>query len=140
MVVYQIIYFSQGSQRLTESDLKSILKVSRLNNTKRQVTGVLIALDNCFLQLLEGSKDTVLNLFETIKKDDRHTDVLKVYQGQTSNRNFPEWSMGFEVTSLASFKKELGFVDISNRDLFIQNHLKNASHKVVRMIKRFYHI
>lgn len=137
--IHQLIYFSQGTRQLSEIELKSMLNISRNNNTRQQVTGILVALDNCFLQLLEGDKTTITRLFEKIKTDDRHTDVLTLHKGVVENRNFPDWSMGFQVTSLETFKREIGFIDISNRQLFIENHLRKANAKVIRLIKRFYY-
>ena len=49
-----------------------------------------------FVQILEGSKEPVENVYEKfIGPDLRHTALNKVYQNTISHRSFSQWSMGF---------------------------------------------
>lgn len=57
------------------SELKDILRVSRINNEAAGVTGALMLYDDWFAQVLEGPEPTVLALFERIRADRRHDTV-----------------------------------------------------------------
>ena len=48
-----------------------------------------------FMQMLEGEKQVVLELYDTIMSDNRHKGVLKMLTGDIQERNFKDWSMGF---------------------------------------------
>ncbi len=49
-----------------------------------------------FVQILEGSKEPVENVYEKfIGPDLRHTALNKVHQNTISHRSFSQWSMGF---------------------------------------------
>ena len=88
-MIYQLLYFSIGTeQNMTEDALQEILRVSRRNNPKIGITGILIALDNCFLQLLEGKKETVQALYEKISIDERHFKIVPIHKGIVSKRSF----------------------------------------------------
>ncbi len=45
------------------------------------------------MQLLEGDKEIITNLYETISHDKRHTKVKKIYFEPTSFRLFSRWNM-----------------------------------------------
>jgi hypothetical protein len=50
---------------------------------------------NEFLQILEGEKEVVLKLLETIKADNRHKRLNLVHEKEVSERGFKEWNMAF---------------------------------------------
>ncbi|MFN0246407.1 MAG: BLUF domain-containing protein [Kofleriaceae bacterium] len=72
----------------------AILEQSRRNNPLRGITGVLCVGDNIFIQLLEGSRDEVCELFNTIVRDSRHTHVRILVFEEIAERRFANWSMG----------------------------------------------
>jgi len=60
------------------------------------ITGMLIYHRGEFVQILEGRKKSVENVYEKfIGQDLQHTALNKVHQNTISHRNFSEWSMGF---------------------------------------------
>ena len=49
-----------------------------------------------FVQILEGNKKSVENVYEKfIGADAKHTALNKVHQNTISHRSFNQWSMGF---------------------------------------------
>jgi hypothetical protein len=54
--MYYIIYSSQESSPLSNEMLKNILDTSIIRNRACKVTGLLVRIDNRFIQLLEGDK------------------------------------------------------------------------------------
>ena len=93
--MYYLIYVSSASFPMSSDDLLFLLEQSREKNRRLGITGMLVYKDGCFIQMLEGDKQVVSELFETIKKDRRHKDVTKVITGDIQQRNFENWSMGF---------------------------------------------
>lgn len=135
--MYHLTYFSTASMRFSEKDIEKLLKVANENNKKLGITGILLFIEGSFLQVLEGNKNDVLNLFQTIKQDDRHHDILTVFKGEKNDRNFEKWSMGFKDISLVECKKRTDFENLSDED-FINTILKKNHPKIANTLKIFY--
>lgn len=76
--------------------------------------------DSKFIQYLEGDSKEILDLYDLIKKDDRHTNVVMLSYGPLPERLFPSWHMGYKELK----PDELAFnTDISEEDLGISNDL-----------------
>ena len=88
----QLIYASRplGFDELT---LLGILHSARTNNARDDVTGALICRHDLYLQLLEGPPAAIKAVFERIKRDERHVEVVKLFEAEIDARLFPEWAM-----------------------------------------------
>lgn len=75
------------------SVLPDITDVSRRNNQRNGLTGVMFEHRGRFLQFLEGPHDTVLNTFARIAADPRHTDIEILFDSPIRERGCPEWAM-----------------------------------------------
>jgi hypothetical protein len=71
-----------------------ILEQSRRNNPAIGVTGLLCVAENIFLQVIEGGRDEVCELFGAIVRDDRHEQVRLLLYEEISERRFGNWTMG----------------------------------------------
>lgn len=60
----------------------------------------LIYKDGNFIQVLEGEEPVVRKLFEKIWRDARHKLVSIIHAGSLDERQFPDWSMGSEISML----------------------------------------
>jgi hypothetical protein len=77
-------------------DLDHILASARRRNVAEEITGMLLYYRGEFVQILEGEKKSVENIYDKyIGPDLRHTALNKVHQNTISHRSFSEWSMGF---------------------------------------------
>ena len=94
--MFQLMYVSTASWTMNGADLSAILDVSRANNRRLGVTGILLHLDHGFLQILEGPKDAVMEIFSNIERDHRHIGVRVLLQQDVPDRLFGEWTMGFD--------------------------------------------
>lgn len=95
----QLIYTSAAAPGFDPTDLKTILKVARIKNAPRSVTGMLLYTSGSFFQVLEGDDATLMKLFPIIASDPRHTNVIKIIHEPIAHRVFGDWTMGFaEVT------------------------------------------
>lgn len=92
--LYEIAYISQavGNGHAMVDD---ILNISRRNNARRNITGSLFFDGANFTQFLEGTLQDIEVLFETIKKDPRHTQVILLHKMPIDERRFGSWSMQY---------------------------------------------
>lgn len=72
----------------------AILRECKLNNPGIGVTGVLCYSEGIFLQVLEGGRSAVNELYNRIARDPRHTDVELLCYDEIGERRFAGWSMG----------------------------------------------
>ena len=77
------------------------MAISRVNNTKNDVTGLLIFDGTTFCQILEGKKETLDATYQRIIKDDRHIDHTLFHSGAIEERSFSQWAMSFKRMSEA---------------------------------------
>ena len=94
--MHKLLYVSSTRQDFPNDELQSILRQSRDNNHRRDVTGLLLYIDGGFLQVLEGDRTALHDLYALIAKDTRHRDA-KVLLDEEAPRNFGRWSMGFRA-------------------------------------------
>ena len=87
-----LIYVSQRGD-IDHEVIEAILKSSRKNNIKTEITGALIYGDNLYLQFLEGPVDSIEKTFKKIKEDRRHTEVNVLKNSVTDRRLFASWTM-----------------------------------------------
>jgi hypothetical protein len=97
--LYSLAYFSRntiedGSGQM-QAHIEQILVSARRNNAANGVTGALLFSDGCFAQVLEGPRDEVEAIFETIQCDPRHRDVTILHLHAVEHRSFGAWSMAF---------------------------------------------
>lgn len=100
--IFHLVYFSEAADDLSYTDIKEILEVSRNNNARNEITGLLIYRDGFFLQLLEGTEDSVRSTLELIRHDDRNYKVKILCEGFIQERLFGSWSMAFHDGDIAS--------------------------------------
>lgn len=90
----QLLYTSSTSRDTPPETIDSILAVSRKNNSRDGITGVLLYIDGGFMQVLEGEPVVVSKTLERIRKDSRHWNT-GVLLDRTAERAFSSWTMGF---------------------------------------------
>ena len=97
--LYSLAYFSRnsigGTAAEMQSEIAKILAAARRNNARHGVTGALLFSDGCFAQVLEGAREDVEAVFETIQCDARHSDVTIMHLHAVEDRSFGDWSMAF---------------------------------------------
>lgn len=73
--------------------LNGILADARRHNAPNDITGALICRADLYLQLLEGPKAAIDDLYGRIARDDRHLVVRRLVYAPTSRRLFAGWAM-----------------------------------------------
>ncbi len=92
---YRLIYSSEATGEMARTDLEQMLRESRLRNTRRDITGVLVFADGVFLQVLEGEREDIEDLMENIQRDPRHRDLKVIHEEEIDRRSFPAWRMAY---------------------------------------------
>jgi len=100
-MLVRLLYASRPVAPLTTEVVDSILAQSRAHNPKLGITGILCYSHDLFLQVLEGSRDAVCEMYNTIVRDDRHTHVRILSFEEIAERRFGNWTMGHvDVTTI----------------------------------------
>jgi hypothetical protein len=93
--MYELTYCSSASPNLGMEEISDILDTAQHFNSKNDITGCLLYYNQEFIQILEGEKKTVQELYAKIALDNRHTDILLLSEGNKRERVFFDWSMAF---------------------------------------------
>ncbi|MEZ6002540.1 MAG: BLUF domain-containing protein [Planctomycetota bacterium] len=92
---WTLAYLSSAVNEFDRQSLLELLSKARSRNSDRGVSGMLLYHEGNFLQILEGRKEDVYEVFDRISKDPRHKDVIRLIEDEIETRSFPDWSMGF---------------------------------------------
>ena len=93
--LHRLLYFSQTALSGLDLDLElgRIVRDSIHNNRHAAVTGLLLAHDGWFVQVLEGPGEAVAETFNRIRTDARHGQATRVFWGPVPSRLFADWDM-----------------------------------------------
>lgn len=83
-----LIYRSRAVESIRTEALIDLLDVARERNASLDVTGILLFDGVHFVQLLEGPNAALTTLYESIKRDTRHNNVVLLMRDQGPSRRF----------------------------------------------------
>jgi Sensors of blue-light using FAD len=116
--MYELLYTSVATSELSDDSILDILNVARDKNKRLNITGMLIYHKHEFMQLLEGEKKDVLNVYSSIEVDERHTSVEVFHEGPIDERCFTDWSMAFDdLKENKDLEKLVGFEKFNTEGL-----------------------
>lgn len=75
--------------------ISDILDISRKNNAKACISGMLLFNGTYFLQCLEGSRSAVNDTYQRIMRDARHSRPVLLAYEEISQREFGDWDMAY---------------------------------------------
>jgi hypothetical protein len=93
-MIVRCIYASRAAQAVSPVMIDDILEKSRTCNPASGITGILCYSGDVFIQVLEGGRDEVCELYNKIAGDRRHTNVRILVYEEIRERKFCNWSMG----------------------------------------------
>ncbi|WP_374949329.1 BLUF domain-containing protein [Mucilaginibacter sp.] len=128
-----ICYVSAATAPLSGEELNKIVNTSRTNNKRDGITGIMLYSEGTFMQVLEGEKKDINAAFERINKDNRHTGVVKLAQGEISERHFGQWPMAFKKTTAKEFSKFSDFSETADPEI-----AESGLHPSVLLLKDFF--
>lgn len=112
-MLYELIYRSDAKPEIAESEIEVILHTAREFNEANNITGCLLYNNNQFLQLLEGEFTVLMELYERIKQDGRHENIVLLHMQETAYRIYPNWTMAFQSLKQADVKKNGGVTEFT---------------------------
>lgn len=89
----QLIYISVPTTPPVIEAVKDFIPIAQMKNAEHKITGIIISSDQFYLQLIEGNRDKVNQLYNNILKDPRHHDMVLLRYNEVRNREFDNWSM-----------------------------------------------
>lgn len=135
----QLVYVSNRKSNCTAEEIEKILESCKKNNPPLQITGVLLYSDNKFIQLVEGEAKVIMGLYDKIKKDDRHSNVVMISYNPIHEKSFPSWHMAKRAISSTDLEFK---TDVSGEDRKTFNAILNgkeeAGQKVLNLLKKFF--
>ncbi|EAU43093.1 possible activator of photopigment and puc with BLUF domain [Fulvimarina pelagi HTCC2506] len=97
--LHRLLYTSKSRFSCSEAhvpvEIKGIVAKSFEKNRHRDLTGVLLFINDTFIQVLEGPLSEIETAFEAICCDMRHGNLKLVDMTPVETRIFDEWSMAF---------------------------------------------
>lgn len=108
----RIIYRSQARAGIRSGELAELLAISRRNNARTGVTGLLIYSHGFFLQVLEGLDHQVDQTFDRIQRDERHSACQLVQEKTIFEPDFGEWKMGFWTNEVSHEDQRAGIISV----------------------------
>ena len=132
--IFQLVYISHSTQFREAAALQELLNVSRRNNLRDELTGMLLYHNDQFLQVLEGEESVVMQTFERIKQDARHRACRKMAVFYRDTPEFADWSMAY----LSLGKNEAD--ELTGFNTFMQSSVDNqaqASSQARQLLQQF---
>jgi hypothetical protein len=133
--VHALTYVSSATTLLSVPELVELLEQSRPHNDEQGVTGMLLYSGGNIIQALEGPAAAVEAIFGAIEADPRHTDVRVLDRGATTERAFPNWSMGFRNVSAREVADIDGYADFVRRP--VGRELGDNAGSAYELLERF---
>jgi len=93
-MLVRLLYVSKAVNNDANSHTEAILAYSRAHNVSNGITGILCYGGGLFLQVIEGGRAQVNELYNALVQDKRHTDVVLLHYEEITQRRFSGWTMG----------------------------------------------
>ncbi|MDQ7989223.1 MAG: BLUF domain-containing protein [Candidatus Dactylopiibacterium sp.] len=93
-MLVRLLYASRAAGTLTPEAIEAIVEQSRRHNPAHGITGILCYSGEIFMQVLEGGRDAVCELYNNIARDERHRNVRLLSYEEIGVRRFSSWTMG----------------------------------------------
>lgn len=123
----RIIYCSQATSDMTPDELVALLDLSRRNNERVGLSGMLLYCSQSFLQVLEGDPAEIDTTYARIFADDRHINLRLLLDAEVPRPLFPNWTMGFDHVDDEELSEELdGFTPATTYPLVNPDLITNA--------------
>jgi len=106
----------------------------RLKNNDLKIKGILMFSDGNFFQVLEGKKEHIHLLFEKIQQDERHYNIIKIFDREITNSAFSKYHSSFKVMDENFGHKELQQF-LKEEKSYNPDNFKNISYLTNKFMK-----
>ena len=90
---FEAFVYASRAKDFPPGDLPDLVAQSARRNAAHLLTGVVLIGDGRFLQYVEGPPVPLLQLWNRLQHDPRHTNVALLYYAPAPARRFPHWPM-----------------------------------------------
>lgn len=101
--LHSLVYVSSAVRAVSEADLRHLVSRAQQRNRQCAVTGVLLFDSGNFMQYLEGPADGLAAVYQRIRQDRLHTDLIEISNQPPRARLFAQWAMGFRSFNAVEF-------------------------------------
>ena len=91
--MYRLFYMSTARPDLDKAEVNRMVAAAALKNALLNITGAIGYDGERFAQIIEGDKDDVTSLMETISADDRHSGIVIMAEKPVERRSHEGWGM-----------------------------------------------
>lgn len=139
MKLKYVSYMSLQSRLMTRDEMDGMLFQIREKNKRLGITGILLLIQGKFIQYIEGPEEEVDKVYNKIKIDTRHNELLLLDDGYVEERQFKDWSMAFKRIDDRVVEKIVGFKDLE-LDLLFLEPTDEKKHPVLKILYNFTHM
>lgn len=124
-MIRRLAYVSRLRPGLSPVEIPRIVSICRARNELEGISGVLLFTGADFAHVIEGSPETVADLWTRIRADDRHCDIITLFDENAPAPWFPDWRVGYPTDStvavqVSAWRVRAGKFDESDRFNLIQ--------------------
>lgn len=112
-MTYAILYVSKAIEDLSNETIADISKVSSVNNARDEISGALLYMEGQFLQVLEGEEKILMQTYQRIDADSRHSASNLLFYGPVESRSFKNWDMKYSSVDIEKFQQRTGLQSFS---------------------------
>ncbi len=127
---------SLQSRLMTRDEMDNMLFQIREKNKRLAITGLLLLIQGKFVQYIEGPEEEIDRVYEKIKIDPRHNELLLLDDGDINERQFKDWSMAFKRIDDKDVESLVGFKDLELDRLFLEP-TDEKKHPVLKILYNF---
>ncbi len=128
--LYTICYISKVHSDLSDQQIEDLFSYSSQSNNSTGIKGILLSTMGNFFQVLEGTKDQVISLYNVIKEDARHHDIYEVIHRPAVKAVFTNYNSKFNIVkSIDDLDKIKTYLDAMPFD--------STSEKLSRLLNPF---
>ncbi|MHA6313604.1 MULTISPECIES: diguanylate phosphodiesterase [Pantoea] len=128
-----IIYRSQLTSCVSPERLQALVDHASSKNMAIQVTGILLFDGQHFFQVLEGTMEAVLDVYQRISQDDRHFNLIELMRDYAPARRFGH--AGMELFDLRGYQDSSVVEALLNRVTLNASRVKGD--RVVKFLRSF---
>jgi len=124
---FAISYVSTANRDLNHDEVAELLDLTEIRNNNGGVNGLLIYSEGNFFEVIEGEKNMIMELFENIKEDPRHRNIMMVFEKEIDKPLFDDKEADFisENTKHRQMNVENFLYYIKDLDESTQKAVKN---------------
>jgi Sensors of blue-light using FAD len=134
-----LVYVSVRNASCSAEEIEKILASCKKNNGSLDITGVLLHSATHFVQYLEGDYKQIISLYDKIKSDTRHKNVVLISGAPIKSRLFPSWQMGSKKVESEDIQygTDMNQTEVSEFKAILGGKGQEGS-KAIQLIKKFF--